>query len=68
LNRTLLRASILSELTAHHIRLTKNMIAESRIALLPGDPGRVPMIAEGLKSSKNVALGAVAKLISTNSL
>lgn len=41
--------------SAHHLQLDANAIKHARIALLPGDPGRVPGIAAHLKDSEEVA-------------
>lgn len=38
----------------YHIRLSKKDVG--RVALLPGDPGRVPMIAEKLEGSKRLGV------------
>jgi len=35
-----------------HLHLTKDQLAGARIALLPGDPGRVPRIAEALPGER----------------
>lgn len=39
---------------AHHLGLDADSIEHSLIALLPGDPGRVPVIAESFKGSKEI--------------
>lgn len=45
----------MSDKFVHHIALDQKKINSARIALLPGDPGRVPLIAERLKNSKEVS-------------
>ncbi|MDZ4837473.1 MAG: uridine phosphorylase [Candidatus Melainabacteria bacterium] len=40
---------------AHHLQLSKNQIQGARVALLPGDPFRVPLIAEQLDGAAQVA-------------
>lgn len=45
----------MTEKTAHHLQLTKSLIRGARIALLPGDPFRVPLIAKHIENSKEVA-------------
>lgn len=49
------RGSDLSGNFAHHLNLSEEDIAKAKIALLPGDPGRVPLIAEHLKDGKEIA-------------
>ncbi len=41
--------------TAHHLNLNTDIIAGAKIALLPGDPFRVPLIAQHLDQSAGVA-------------
>ncbi len=41
--------------TAHHLNLSTDKIDGAKIALLPGDPFRVPLIAQHLDSSAEVA-------------
>lgn len=41
--------------TAHHLQLSQDSIEGSTIALLPGDPFRVPLIAEHLEESREIA-------------
>src|SRR5579883_3053174 len=40
---------------AHHLQLDSQKIHQAKIALLPGDPFRVPLIAEHLREAKEVA-------------
>ncbi len=40
----------------YHIGLTKELIEGAEYAILPGDPGRVPVIAEKLENSKKIAV------------
>ncbi|MBX9571430.1 MAG: uridine phosphorylase [Candidatus Obscuribacterales bacterium] len=40
---------------AHHLQLDSSMIEGATVALLPGDPGRVPLIAAYLDNSKELA-------------
>lgn len=40
---------------AHHLQLDQATIKGAQVALLPGDPGRVPLIAEHLKGAKQVS-------------
>jgi len=45
----------LTEKSALHLTLNQELIENARIALLPGDPGRVPIIAKQLNASKEIA-------------
>lgn len=45
----------MTEKTAHHLQLTASKINNAKIALLPGDPFRVPLIAEHLDGASEVA-------------
>lgn len=44
-----------SEETMFHIKLTKSDIEGARVAIMPGDPGRVPKIAARLEAPKQLA-------------
>jgi uridine phosphorylase len=45
----------MSDLQVHHLALTRQAIEGAKIALLPGDPGRVPKIAGFLDNAKELA-------------
>jgi uridine phosphorylase len=45
----------IAEKFAHHLKLDDTKIAGARFALLPGDPGRVPIIAAGLSDSHEIS-------------
>ena len=40
---------------AHHLQLSEDALQGATLALLPGDPGRVPTISEHLEDSKELA-------------
>jgi uridine phosphorylase len=44
----------MSDRTAHHLQLDSKAIKNAKIALLPGDPFRVPLIAEHIKDAKEL--------------
>lgn len=45
----------MSKKFAHHIQLDSDIIQNATVALLPGDPGRVPNISKYLNGAKEVA-------------
>ncbi len=40
----------------YHINLSKELIEDAKYAILPGDPGRVPKIAQCLKNPKEISV------------